>query len=71
MKPLIMLFFISTLFAQQPFQSLEGVVGYIVLERDGKLENYAVIEGKDGSVQTIKVNSKPSVKKSDEGGQKR
>ncbi|MEN3034345.1 MAG: hypothetical protein ABDH18_05080 [Aquificaceae bacterium] len=50
---------------------MEGLVGYIVLEKDGKVENYAVVEGKDGSVKTLKVDSKPMLKKAEEGGQRR
>lgn len=71
MKFLVILCFAYFVFAQQPFKSLEGLVGYIVLEKDGKVENYAVVEGKDGSVKTLKVDSKPMLKKAEEGGQRR
>ena len=56
----------------EPFQSLEGTVGYIVIEKQGKVENYIVVEDKDGSVKTIKVDKKPSefIKKTEEEGKK-
>ncbi|RME13206.1 MAG: hypothetical protein D6804_00580 [Aquificota bacterium] len=62
-------------YSQQPFQSLEGAVGYIVVERGGKVENYVVVEGKDGSVRTVKVDKNPAqfMKKTEEpreGGRK-
>ncbi|QID32494.1 hypothetical protein [Pampinifervens florentissimum] len=62
-------------FAQQPFQNLEGAVGYIVIERQGKVENYIVVEEKDGSVRNIRVDRNPSqfMKKTEEqreGGKK-
>jgi len=55
-------------FAQQPFQSLEGAVGYIVIERQGRVENYIVVEEKDGSVRSIRVDRNPSqfMKKTEE-----
>lgn len=68
--------FILTCFAmaQQPFQSLEGVVGYVVIERAGKVENYLVIEQKEGSVKIVKIDKNPSklLKKAEdkEGGKK-
>ncbi|MEZ0360826.1 MAG: hypothetical protein ABWK04_02850 [Hydrogenobacter sp.] len=68
----ILLFCICTAFAQKPFESMEGAVGYIVIEKAGKTENYVVVEEKDGSVKTLKVNQNPSqfMKKSEEGGKK-
>lgn len=58
--------------SQQPFQSLEGVIGYIVIEKGGRIENYIVVEGKDGTVKTVRVDKKPSefLKKTEEGGKK-
>ncbi len=55
-------------FAQQPFQNLEGAVGYIVIERQGRVENYIVVEDKDGSVRSIRVDRNPSqfMKKTEE-----
>lgn len=77
MKKLFFSLFVcfSLTLAQQPFQNLEGAVGYIVVERAGKVENYVVIEGKDGSVKTIKVDKNPAqfmrkVEESREGGRR-
>ncbi len=71
----ILLSTVALVMAQQPFQSLEGAVGYIVVERGGRVENYVVIEGKDGSVRTVKVDKNPAqfMKKTEEqreGGKK-
>lgn len=66
---LIVLFILSYFaLAQQPFQSLEGVVGYVVIERGGKVENYLVVEQKEGSVRIIKIDKTPSrvLKKTEE-----
>ena len=52
---IVALIFVSLSYAQNAFQSLEGVVGYIVVEKRGKVENYLVIE--DNSI------GKPSTKK--------
>jgi len=54
---LLMVFF--TVHAKEPFTDLEGVVGYIVVEKKGKVENYMVVEGKDGSVKMIKTERNP------------
>ncbi|MFN3976444.1 MAG: hypothetical protein ACK4LT_05205 [Aquificaceae bacterium] len=64
--------FVGLSYAQNAFQSLEGVVGYIVVEKGGKVENYLVIEDKGGSVKTVKVDKKPSdfLKKTEEGGRR-
>ncbi len=59
-KTVILMLAFGFSFSQQPFQSLEGAVGYIVVERGRKVENYVVIEGKDGSVRAIKVDKNPS-----------
>ncbi len=71
---LTILAFIGFSFGQQAFQSLEGAVGYIVIEKGGKLENYVVVSEKDGSVKTLKVDKNPSqlLKKVEdkEGGKK-
>ncbi|MEN3028039.1 MAG: hypothetical protein ABDH29_02210 [Aquificaceae bacterium] len=72
----LVVLFILTCFAmaQQPFQSLEGVVGYVVVEKGGKVENYLVVEQKEGSVRLIKIDKDPSkaLKKVEdkEGGKK-
>lgn len=75
MKPLILMLISSVGFAlaQEPFKSLEGTVGYIVMERGGKIENYLVVEEKDGSVKTIKVDKSPSrfMKKTEEKREER
>lgn len=65
----------SVSLAQQPFQSLEGAVGYIVVERGGRVENYIVLENKDSSVRVVKVERNPGqfMKKTEEvseGGRK-
>ncbi|MFN4320152.1 MAG: hypothetical protein ACK4FY_06780 [Aquificaceae bacterium] len=64
------LIFVGLSYAQNAFQSLEGVVGYIVVEKGGKVENYIVIEDKGGSAKTVKVDKKPSdfLKKTEGGG---
>ena len=65
----VLLSFVYT-FAREPFQSLEGVVGYIVLEKGGKVENYLVVEEKDGSVRVVKTEKSPNMflrKTEDEG----
>ncbi len=61
--------------AQDPFNSLEGAVGYIVVERGGRVENYVVVENKDSSVKAIRVDRNPAqfMKKTEEqreGGKK-
>ncbi|MCI4458915.1 MAG: hypothetical protein JHC21_04785 [Thermocrinis sp.] len=60
-------------YAKEPFTDLEGVVGYMVVEKNGKVENYMVVEEKGGSVKTIKVNRNPKefLKKAEDGTQKK
>jgi len=60
-------------YAKDPFTDLEGVVGYMVVEKKGKVENYIVVEEKGGGVKTIKVNRNPKefLKKAEDGTQKR
>jgi hypothetical protein len=60
-------------YAKDPFTDLEGVVGYIVVEKKGKVENYMVVEEKGGGVKTIKVNRNPKefLKKTEDGAQRR
>jgi hypothetical protein len=60
-------------YAKEPFTDLEGVVGYIVVEKNGKVENYMVVEEKGGSVKTIKVNRNPKefLKKTEDDTQKK
>jgi len=60
-------------YAKEPFTDLEGVVGYMVVEKRGKVENYVVVEDKGGGVKTIKVNRNPKefLKKTEDGAQKR
>jgi len=60
-------------YAKEPFTDLEGVVGYIVVEKKGKVENYMVVEEKGGGVKTIKVNRNPKefLKKTEDGTQKK
>ena len=59
--------------ARDPFKSLEGTVGYIVIERGGRIENYLVVEEKDGSVRTIRVDKNPArfMKKTEEKREER
>jgi len=59
--------------AKNPFSDLEGVVGYMVVEKRGKVENYLVVEDKGGGVKTIKVNRNPRefLKKAEDGMQRR
>jgi len=71
------LFLLSMVFlyshAKEPFSDLEGVVGYMVVEKNGKVENYMVVEEKGGGVKTIKVNKNPKefLKKTEDGAQKK
>jgi hypothetical protein len=71
------LFLLSMVFlysyAKEPFSDLEGVVGYMVVEKNGKVENYMVVEEKGGGVKTIKVNRNPKefLKKTEDGAQKK
>jgi len=60
-------------YARNPFSDLEGVVGYIVVEKKGKVENYIVVEERGGGVKTIKVNRNPKefLKKTEDDTQKR
>ncbi len=60
-------------YAKEPFTDLEGVVGYIVVEKRGKIENYIVVEEKGGGVKTIKVNRNPRefLKKTEDDAQRR
>jgi len=60
-------------YARNPFTDLEGVVGYIVVEKKGKVENYIVVEERGGGVKTIKVNRNPKefLKKTEDDTQKR
>ena len=68
---LLMVFLYSH--ARNPFSDLEGVVGYMVVEKRGKVENYLVVEDKGGGVKTIKVNRNPRefLKKTEDGTQRR
>jgi len=71
------LFLLSMVFlysyAKEPFSDLEGVVGYMVVEKNGKVENYMVVEEKGGGVKTIKVNRNPKefLKKTEDDAQKK
>jgi len=71
------LFLLSMVFlyshAKEPFSDLEGVVGYMVVEKNGKVENYMVVEEKGGGVKTIKVNRNPKefLKKTEDDTQKK
>jgi hypothetical protein len=71
------LFLLSIVFlysyAKEPFSDLEGVVGYMVVEKNGKVENYMVVEEKGGGIKTIKVNRNPKefLKKTEDGAQRR
>jgi len=68
-----LLFALFIAYAREPFTDLEGVVGYIVVERKGKVENYLVVEGKDGGFRMVKVDKNPKqfLKKVDDESQKR
>jgi hypothetical protein len=60
-------------YAKEPFADLEGVVGYMVVEKNGKVENFIVVEEKGGGVKTIKVNRNPKefLKKTEDDTQKK
>jgi len=70
---IVLLFALFIAYAREPFTDLEGVVGYIVVERKGKVENYLVVEGKDGGFRMVKVDKNPKqfLKKVDDESQKR
>ena len=70
---LVLLMALFIVYAREPFTDLEGVVGYVVVEKKGKVENYMVVEGKDGSVRMIKTEKNPKefLKKADNEGGKR
>jgi predicted Fe-Mo cluster-binding NifX family protein len=72
MKKLLLFSLVSVAFSQKAFESMEGAVGYIILEKRGKTENYVVVEEKDGKVKTIRVDQNPSqfLKKAEEGGKR-
>lgn len=72
MRNLLLLALVSISFSQKAFESMEGVVGYIIVEKHGKTENYVVVEEKDGKVKTIRVDQGPSqfLKKTEEGGKR-
>ncbi|MCS7262525.1 MAG: hypothetical protein N3C13_03895 [Aquificaceae bacterium] len=74
MKVLALLALSCFALAQQPFQSLEGAVGYIVVDRGGRVENFVVVETKEGSVRVVRVDREPSkfLKKTEdkEGGRR-
>ncbi len=62
---------ISFAFAD-PFVNMEDAVGYIIVERNGKSENYVVFETKDGEVELVKIGRDPSkVLEKEKGGKRR
>jgi len=69
----VLLVFLFIAYAKEPFTDLEGVVGYIVVERKGKVENYLVVEGKDGGFRMVKVDKNPKqfLRKVEDESQKR
>jgi len=69
---LLMVVFLYS-YAKEPFTDLEGVVGYIVVEKKGKVENYMVVEEKGGGVKTVRVNRNPRefLKKTEDDTQKK
>ncbi len=72
MRMIIILFvLISTVFAD-PFVNMENAVGYIVLEKNGKRENYVVFETANGEVKLVKIGRNPSkVLEKERGGKRR
>ena len=60
-------------YEKEPLTDLEGVLGYIVVENKGNVENYMVVEEKGGGVKTIKVNRNPKefLKKTEDDTQKK
>jgi len=70
---LLLMAVFSYSYAKEPFSDLEGLVGYMVVEKRGKVENYVVVEDKGGGVKTIKVNRNPRefLKKAEDGAQKK
>ncbi|MFN3813422.1 MAG: hypothetical protein ACK4SM_02210 [Aquificaceae bacterium] len=68
---LLLVFLAGMSFSQTSFESMEGAVGYIVIEKSGKTENYVVVEEKDGSVKALKVEQNPAnFMKKEEGGKR-
>ena len=51
---------LSLSFGKDPFMSREDAVGYIVVDRDGKVFKYIVLEGKYGKVKLVKTKNEPS-----------
>lgn len=72
MKKMLLFTLIGVSFSQKAFENMEGVVGYIIIEKHGRTENYVVVEEKDGKVKTIRVYQSPSqfLKKTEEGGKR-
>ncbi len=68
---LMMGILISSLNAD-PFINMENAVGYIVIERNGKNENYIVFETGKGEVKLVKIGRNPSkVLEKERGGKGR
>ncbi len=73
MKSFILAFGVAISFVfADPFVNMEDAVGYIVVERNGKNENYVVFETKNGEVKLVKIGRNPSkVLEKERGGKRR
>ncbi len=60
----------SFLWARDPFLDQQDAVGYIVLEKGGKVERYIVVESREGTVKLIKTKYQPE-KVLKKGGKKK
>jgi len=50
---------LSISFGKDPFTNREDAVGYIVVDKDGEVSKYIVIEDKDGEVKLVKTKDEP------------
>ncbi len=57
-------------FGRDPFLNQQDAVGYIILERGGKVERFRVLETKEGTVKLIKTKYEPE-KVLKKGGKRR
>lgn len=55
----LMVVVLSISFGKDPFTNREDAVGYIVVDKDGEVSKYIVIEDKDGEVKLVKTKDEP------------
>ncbi len=56
---LAILLVLGVALSRDPFLNQEDAVGYIILDRGGKVERFIVLETKEGTVKLIKTKYKP------------